>query len=303
MINLPPCILCNSTEFKDVVSNCHDYEYNVLYKSNLIRCEKCGLYCLSPKPALKDLFSFYPSEYANYSKSKSIITRFLVSMYERKSKTEVRNLIGNKGRVLDIGCADGSYLDLLKGSKWELCGTDISHASAKTAIENGYKVYIGEVESVDIPANSFDLIRMSHVIEHVINPKTTLEKAYHILKPGGHLIIETPNVACPDFYIFGKYWGAFHFPRHIHLFSINTLQKILEDSKLIIRDIDFTLMPTGWSLSIQNFLSYKLNLTIVNGRISIYPCLMLLFVPVLFIQKIFKCSTMVKLIIQKSISS
>ena len=76
--------------------------------------------------------------------------------------------------------------------------------------------------------DSFDLIRMGHVIEHVRDPLATLRRAWELLKPGGTLFGETPNIDCWDFELFGRYWGALHFPRHIALFSPETISEACE---------------------------------------------------------------------------
>ena len=298
------CVLCDNTQMFDIMHGCQDYEYGVCYKAILIKCKKCSLHFVSPRPKLQELYYFYPRDYANYSYPKNVITKLLFYLYEKRNKKEILSLIGNSGRILDVGCADGNYLDFLRkdGKEgWELYGTDISESAAKKAIEKGYKVYIGELEDLEIPNGYFDLVRMNHVIEHVINPKSTLEKVFKILKQRGLSIVETPNTSCPDFFIFRKYWGALHFPRHIHLFSPRTLTVMAKKCGFRVTKTKHTIMPTGWSLGIQNYLCNRFELKITNGRIRMYPFLLILFIPILIAQKLVKHSTMVRFVIEKDV--
>ncbi len=295
------CFICNGLNFTTIISDCIDYEYGVRYNAKLIECGNCGLCVIDPKPSFTDLHGFYKNNYANYSSSKNYITKLLVWLYQKKNAAEVIDLIGKEGKILDVGCADGQYFDLLKNKgNWDLFGTDLSQQAADNAKEKGYEVYIGELERLDLQENYFNIVRMNHVIEHVIEPKATFDKIKKILKPGGYLILETPNVSCPDFKIFKRYWGALHFPRHIHLFSNSNIEIFIKNSGMVLKKVEHTLMTTGWALGIQNILINKYRIKSINGRILIYPFLLIGFIPVLFLQRIFKQSTMVKYVIQKA---
>lgn len=292
------CPFCKSKNTKLYIGDCEDYEYQVCYRGGIFLCRKCNLQFISPKPLIKDLSLFYPESYANYSKSNSLLTRILMFAYEQMSLKGVMNLLGKKGKILDVGCADGNFLDILKKANcFELFGTEITQEAAQKAIDKGYHVYVGELENMDIKEDSFDLIRLNHILEHVLDPFLCLSKIKKLLKPGGYLIVETPNTVCLDFYLFRRFWGALHFPRHIHLFEPKLISKMAEKVGLKVQKEVHTIMPTGWSLSIQNYLVSKFGFRMKNGRICIYPLLMILFAPITIVQKMFKRSTMVRYII------
>lgn len=295
------CLLCGSNDQKILFSNCIDYEYWVNFSAGIAQCKSCGLVFQNPKPYLEDLPRYYPESYANYSKPRSLITRILMNVEEYLNAKEVINLIGKTGTILDVGCGDGNYLDYMrKLGKWEIHGTDINKEAVLIVRKKGFVVYRGELENLDIPENTYSIVRMNHLLEHVINPLTTLEKISKILKPGGYLIIETPNTASPDFHILKKYWGALHLPRHIHFFNEKTMRLMLDKSGFFLRKVTHTLMTTGWALGIQNYLQSKKRRSLINGRASYYPFLLLTFLPIVVVQKMFRCSTMIRFLAQKN---
>jgi SAM-dependent methyltransferase len=102
-------------------------------------------------------------------------------------------------------------------------------------------VRCGELMDTDFADGSFDLIRMGHVIEHVLDPMATLHRAYRLLKPGGMLMGETPNTDCLDWRIFKKYWGPLHIPRHIFIFDDRNLRQALHRANFVDIEMGFGL--------------------------------------------------------------
>jgi SAM-dependent methyltransferase len=218
-----------------------------------------------------------------------------VRLTERLDAAETIRLIGRSGRILDVGCADGHYLDAIgRHGQWELHGTDISAAAAQRAAVKGHQVHVGALEDLELGRGRFSLVRMNHLLEHVVDPFTTLATAREVLQPGGFLVGETPNIACPDFRVLKRYWGALHLPRHIFFFSPPTLAAALARAGFVNVRISFTLMTTGWALGIQNYLQSRRRRTLRRGRIAGYPLLLLGFVPVLLLQKAARASTMMR---------
>jgi 2-polyprenyl-3-methyl-5-hydroxy-6-metoxy-1,4-benzoquinol methylase len=128
---------------------------------------------------------------------------------------------------------------------------------------------------------------MGHVVEHFREPVQALRRAYALLRPGGILYGETPNVDCLDFRLFGRYWGALHFPRHITLFDARTLRRALGDTGFTAIRLSSRLRTVGWSAGIQNLLADRFGLRVPpNGRVRWYPALILPFLPVTALQSL-----------------
>lgn len=289
------CPLCASPDSTPLAPSCHDYEYNILYHGAYMHCESCGLARLEPLPSLEDLAKFYPPDYANYNSSPSVLSRLLTSLYDSGVRRQAARFASHGACVLDIGCGGGHYLDKLVGMGLELHGTEFSEEAAHTARRKGHTVHAGILEEMELPAGHFHLIRMNHVIEHVLNPITTLRATARLLHPEGTLVVETPNLNCPDFKLFGKYWGALHFPRHIHLFTPETLKAAAHAAGLRACHTTYTVMPTGWSLGLQNLLVDLMNIKTTNGRCRLYPYFMLGFLPIAMLQKLFAVGTMMQI--------
>jgi hypothetical protein len=126
---------------------------------------------------------------------------------------------------------------------------------------------------------------MGHVIEHVLDPLRSLERARELLRPGGVLFGETPNAACWDFLLFGRYWGALHVPRHITFFNYRNLTRMLLRAGFQNVKIEPRLRTVGWSAGVQNFLADRARLAVPDcGRVSWYPLLIGLCLPLTILQ-------------------
>lgn len=143
------------------------------------------------------------------------------------------------GLALDVGCGNGSYLSFLKHHGWKVMGVDLSKQAAATAKQSlDIDVYVGELEDVAFPANSFDYVHMSHVLEHVTSPVDTLEKVRELLKPNGIVYVEVPNYESLRRKISGQYWYAWETPKHLYMFSPRTLSRIFRECGLTITEIE-----------------------------------------------------------------
>jgi 2-polyprenyl-3-methyl-5-hydroxy-6-metoxy-1,4-benzoquinol methylase len=105
-----------------------------------------------------------------------------------------------RGRLLDVGCAEGAFLEVAREAGFEALGTELSsHGAARTALRLGIPVHCGELTSARFAAGSFSAVTLWHVLEHVVEPGETLAEARRILEPGGRLVVAVPNRRCPVF--------------------------------------------------------------------------------------------------------
>lgn len=133
------------------------------------------------------------------------------------------------GKLLEIGCGNGSLLSNLRDLGWEVEGLDFDPAAVESARSNwGLNVQLGSLESQYYADNQFDAIVMSHVIEHLHDPLSLLRECYRIIKPGGTIVISTPNIESNGSEKFQSSWLSLDPPRHLYLFSMKTLKQIAE---------------------------------------------------------------------------
>lgn len=281
------CDFCGTDAYVVPVLEARDYEYGIPGTWALHRCRRCGFYYQVPRPAPEAIPAFYPPSYAVYGDDPVLgwVFRGLFWLEARR----VRDLIGGPGRVLDVGCGGGGFLSALERlGPFEVYGLELDAGAAAYAQSQGLRVQQRDLLEADLEPGSFDLVRMGHVIEHVTDPLATLRRALEVLRPGGVLYGETPNVDCWDFRLFGRYWGALHFPRHITLFSERTLRRALEATGFSAVEISPRLRTVGWSAGVQNLLADCAHLRVPsNGRVPWYPLLIVPFLPFTAVQSLF----------------
>jgi SAM-dependent methyltransferase len=155
------------------------------------------------------------------------IVPYLRNIVERKYRSLPR-YGGEFGLLLDVGCGDGTYLDLIEGVGWRGVGIDFDGQAIAAARSRGLTVHEGDIAHFDGQSDVFDVITLSHVIEHVPDPNNLLASCYRLLRPGGQIWIETPNINSFGSARFGANWRGLEAPRHLVLFEPSSLRLAVE---------------------------------------------------------------------------
>jgi len=143
-----------------------------------------------------------------------------------------------RGKLLDIGCGNGYFLAQMRDLGWDVVGVEPDPNAVKVAKEEyDLNVFCGAIEEIKFPENSFDVITMNHVIEHVLDPITLLSECKRILKPNGKLIVITPNIKSLGHRFFKTSCLHLDPPRHIYLFSPKSLITSAEKAGLKIKNV------------------------------------------------------------------
>ncbi len=132
-----------------------------------------------------------------------------------------------QGRLLDVGCGSGRWLEAMRELGWQVEGVDFDEQVVKAATDRGLAVRGGSLEQQNFPKASFDAVTLSHVIEHVPDPVRTLTECARILKEGGKLVLWTPNGSSLGHTIFRQHWRGLEPPRHLHIFSPGSMRALL----------------------------------------------------------------------------
>jgi ubiquinone/menaquinone biosynthesis C-methylase UbiE len=254
------CCVCDVLDVTPIAVG-EDFEYHTCPESFLaVRCNRCGLVFLNPRPSVSDLDVIYPATYHayNFTAENFGLIHSVRRRLEARRLLEVCRGLPAGSRVLDVGCGDGFHLKLLKefGPKdWTLEGVDASELAAERARDAGLQVHLGRLEDLRLDAESFDLILLIATIEHVENPCDLLEEARRLLKRGGRIAVVTDNVDTLDFRIWkARCWGGYHFPRHWNLFSKSSFSRLAQRCDLRVKKIETLVSPVNWVYSIRNFL-------------------------------------------------
>jgi SAM-dependent methyltransferase len=166
-----------------------------------------------------------------------ILAAFLLPVQRATLDRQYRHLPNRpeRGRVLDIGFGDAGFLENARAAGWAVVGTDLDPAVVRSARARGFDARLGTVDEAHGP---FDVITMSHVIEHLHDPVGVLHSCYELLSPGGMLWLETPNIDAVGRRKFRRHWRGLEPPRHLVLFNRASLKQALRDAGFsYIRDL------------------------------------------------------------------
>lgn len=231
------CPACGSSEEKTICVT-PDFENPTLEQFKVSECCSCGFVYTSIRPEAEVLFSdrFYPDEYLCFGKSKSgLLSKVNQKRIEAQAKSRCKRLMDclpdrrKKLRVLEPGCASGSFLKLLqKQYGCDVTGIEPNVNLSNRLREEGVNAITGTFEDAELLKSHFDAVCMFNVIEHLWNPFEAIERMSFCLKKGGIVLIECPNFNATGRKIFGKFWFPYHLPRHLSHFNSDSLTRLFE---------------------------------------------------------------------------
>ena len=192
-----------------------------------------------PQPTLDKLPSYYESEdYISHTDSKRTLFEKLYHLVKTKALKNKVNLISNenpqKGKLLDIGAGTGDFLNQAKQSGWNCIGIEPNDKARNIAVLKGVS-FTTTLEALE--ANSFDVITMWHVLEHVPDLENQIKILKRLLKPSGTIIIAVPNYKSFDAKHYKSFWAAYDVPRHLWHFSKLSIQKLFKKEGLKLKKV------------------------------------------------------------------
>jgi 2-polyprenyl-3-methyl-5-hydroxy-6-metoxy-1,4-benzoquinol methylase len=249
------CFLCGSRG--DVLySGLRDRLFGAPGVWSLRRCPQCGLHWLDPRPIAADLGRLYSTYYthgvvqAKLAGLRRVMRNSVLAHAFGYAEVgdgvagpllgailsvlpPIRDRVGmsiaylngrGRGRLLDVGCGSGLFLGQMKQLGWQVEGVDPDPQAALIAREHyDVPVTVGDFTTGMFAPQSFDVVTLSHVIEHAIDPVELLRTCGAALRPNGRLVIMTPNIRSLGHLTKGKTWFPLDPPRHLFLFSVSTL--------------------------------------------------------------------------------
>lgn len=262
--DIPACPVCGTLSFATLAVG---FDYELLTCKNpwrFVRCASCQHVWLNPRPAVSTLPIIYPTSYYAYNYASAvhpIALRGKQLLDKLKLRDILKLLPHPPRRYLDVGCGNGRFLKALelRGlARSDLYGLELDPQVVAGLVDEGYRVACERVEQCEsIPAGHMDLITMFHVIEHVDDPAAVLRKLASCLAPGGVLAIETPNLDSLDARMFESgFWGGYHIPRHWHIFTPQSMRRLLEQAGLEQVKVRFQTGHSFWLYSLHHALRY-----------------------------------------------
>ncbi len=225
----PNCLLCNSAR-RATTLEAQDIHGDGLWFA-VVRCADCGLQYTCPRPDESTIGNFYPADYGPHrSKPVKHTNKSAPLAWLRGRPCAERRALPwhGQGRLLDFGCGGGSFLERMRDQGWNVTGMDISADTAgRVSARLGVPVHVGTLPHPKLSPESFDVVTMWHVLEHVHRPVEVLREARRLLTPSGRLYVAVPNIASWPYQWFGKSWFGLELPRHLTHFAPDTLTATL----------------------------------------------------------------------------
>lgn len=220
---LQNCRLCKSRRIK-----------NLLKKDSalIFKCRDCGIVFLGNElneKSIEDLYKYYSS--TGFSNYLSPVTKLryekLLDGFEKYRKNN---------RLIDIGCGAGYFMLAASKKGWQVEGIEISDEAIKLSEEKGQKVFKGDVDSLDLEKNKYDVAILTELLEHARNPEAIIKRLCYILRPGGIAYLTTPNYEGLTRRLAGSRWGMFNM-EHMFYFTPKILTSILKRHGFNIKKI------------------------------------------------------------------
>ena len=206
----------------------------------ITKCASCGFLFTNPRPEQSIIQNYYQSEdYISHSDKGNNLTNILykiVRNFTLRSKLRLLNkLTPDNKSLLDYGCGTGDFLNFCQSNNWTVDGVEPSD-DAKTIAEQkiGQPIH-SDIKTIDT-AQSYHVITLWHVLEHVHDLNKLIKKLKKLLAKDGHFIIALPNCASYDQKIYSEHWAAYDVPRHLYHFNQQTFKTFADKHELKLVD-------------------------------------------------------------------
>jgi 2-polyprenyl-3-methyl-5-hydroxy-6-metoxy-1,4-benzoquinol methylase len=229
MEELKHCPLCNETVFHPFL---HCVDFSISKESfTLVTCSSCDFVFTNPRPGPAEIGKYYQSDvYISHHANKTGLIPAIYRLVRNRQFVNKTNIIKNhlsgSLSILDIGCGTGDFLSYCKTLGWKTTGVEPDPDALGLAKSKGLLVH--DTSFLDTNSDTYDVITMWHVLEHVHDLKERLEQLGRLIKPGGLVIIAVPNHNSFDAKHYVNYWAAYDVPRHLSHFTKSSMTRLFK---------------------------------------------------------------------------
>lgn len=203
----------------------------------LIENTEYGFLETFPKPAAQDLPNYYESEdYISHTDAKRNLFEKVYHLVRKISLKKKLKLIeschAESKTLLDVGCGTGDFIQVAKQNNWKVTGIEPNEQARSIANKKNKDSVFNVDQLVKLQPQSFDVITLWHVLEHLPNLEEDMATFKKLLKPTGTLIIAVPNYKSYDAQYYKEFWAAYDVPRHLWHFNKASMSKLVNKVSL-----------------------------------------------------------------------
>lgn len=229
MIHYTHCPVCNHTEFKPHLK-AKDHTVSGEWFS-ILSCQSCGFLFTQDIPGPDEIGRYYQSEnYVSHTDTKKNLFFRIYAQVRNYTLRQKRNLITGLNPptrdLLDVGSGTGYFPAEMKKAGWKITALEPSETARQVCMQQHGIQPDDPSVLYSLPSESFSVITLWHVLEHVHDLNGYFQRFHALLKPGGFLIIAVPNPESPDAKQFGPEWAAWDVPRHLYHFTPGVMQQL-----------------------------------------------------------------------------
>jgi len=236
------CPLCGCEKNELFLKTQDRFNLNDGLEFKIVACSECKFTFLNPRPKPESISAFYESEdYQPFLSTQAGLNLWdriylAVRSFALAGKRRKISKLKRRGSLLDIGCGTGEFLYEMRGHGWQVEGLEMEKKAAEFArTEYNLSVQTQELQDCDFPDQSFDVITLWHVLEHLYEPKESLKKMRNLLKDDGFILIAVPNISSFDARFYKTNWVALDTPRHLFHFTPETMGTFCKTAGLVIQ--------------------------------------------------------------------
>jgi 2-polyprenyl-3-methyl-5-hydroxy-6-metoxy-1,4-benzoquinol methylase len=246
------CVLCG-TEGTVLYSDLRDHLFGAPGRWSVRQCTnaRCALGWVDPQPLPDQIGALYAHYYTHaevgspgaeassteedFAPKPSRAKQLLAAVFPWR-RVQYRNGLMHledlpPGRVLEVGCGSGAFLGAARTAGWAAEGIDFDAAAVAAANHRpGVRARVADIHDGALAAASYDAIVMNNAIEHLPHPQAVFARCAQLLKPGGRLVMTTPNMAALGREVFGGDWRGLEIPRHLYVYTAQALRELAREA-------------------------------------------------------------------------
>ena len=264
------CPVCHNNDAISHVKTFDRFENPRKHDYQIVKCRNCDFIYLNPRPDVHHIGKYYAVDgydpFLSQEKQPGFRDKiyFMLRNFNLAFKYDKIKKYKNKaGRILDVGCATGEFLEKFKQNGWNCTGVEVAEPARDIASQKNISVY-PSIHDIPDDRDKFDLITMWHVLEHVHDLQETVAKIESLLADNGILVIAVPNIESHDAKLYRKDWVALDTPRHLYHFSPQTMAKLFRPFNMEIIGTHTLILDILYNNLLSKKPGIRGNLTFVN---------------------------------------